>query len=184
MLFAIQMFWPRDLAMAWLPLVRELVTNAPGRHRPEAMAALLRDLCGLLSAALPDAQFGLWEYVEDPEQASEDYQSWCEGTVIDVDEESEHADPEEDAYAFVTLLLLLEDGGEAQARIWSASERIPDGEEASRRAYERWLDLIPSLDFRTVESTAIFVRPGAEGLGVMAPMLAEEHYHHLVPLIG
>ena len=182
MLFAMQLLLPTEDA-TWLPQAWQVIRDAPKDTHPEELAHTFRRVCEMLEGSLDNVHYGLWEYIAEAEEAESDYHEWCEGTVLDVDEEAEDADDEETAYAFVTMLLLLEDGGAAQSRIWAESERIPDGEEATLQAYRRFLQLIPQLDFATVHSCALFVRPGDGGFGVMESMLREEHYHHLVPVL-
>jgi hypothetical protein len=182
MLFAMQLLVPRDDA-TWLPLAWSILRDAPQNTHPEELAGTFRALCDLIRAALPDVHYGLWDYIAEAEDAEEEYQQWCEGTAVDIDEELEFQDADETTYAFVTILLLMEDGGAAQSRIWAESERIPEGEEATIKAYGRFLDVIGQLDFATIQSCALFVRPGDGGCGVMESMLREEHYHYLVPVL-
>ena len=129
----------------------------------------------MVRSTVDSVHYGLWEYIAEAEDAESDYHEWCEGTVVDVDEESEFANDDEQSYAFVTLLILMEDGGAAQSRIWAETERIPEGEEATLKAYARFLEVVPQLDFSTVHSCALFVRPGDGGHGVMESMLREEY---------
>ena len=139
------------------------------------------DTLAVVRRLLPEAHYGVWDYVDDDARALEEYEQWCDGTVADAETAVAPA-PGVPSYAFVTLLLLCDAGAEADLRLAAMAE-IADDDPWSRSSFDAWLDTLGALDWRAVKSDTVFVRPGDGGYGVSADALREEQYHYLQPLM-
>ena len=179
-LLALQLFVPLGRAGARAELLR-LVRGSPSEPATTDKTRFWLDALSVLRRLLPEAHYGVWDYVDDDERALEEYQQWCDGTVEDA-LSAEPPRPGVLGYAFVTVLLLCDAGAEADLRLASMSE-ITDTDPWSRSSFEAWLDTLAALDWRSVKSDTLFVRPGDGGYGVSAEMLQDEAYHYLQPIL-
>jgi hypothetical protein len=190
-LFALQLFVPADprvgpAGMGHRALLRrlresELEPTVGGKERFwRSVTSTMHDLVAL-------AHYGVWDYIDDDEQALEEYEQWCQGTIEDAQQDEpavphEHTGPDEPCYMFVTLLLLCDADADADLQLQEATEAVEE-EPWSQASFRALLKAISELDWRAVKSDTLFVRPGDGGRGVTAEALQEEHYHYLQPLL-
>jgi hypothetical protein len=184
-LFALQLFVPADPKVgparlghsALLRKLREseLEPTESGKER------FWRGVSSTLQALVGLAHYGVWDYVDEDEQALEEYEQWCQGTITDAQQDEPPA-PGEPCYLFVTVLLLCDADAEADLQLREATEAA-DEEPWSQDTFRALLEVIGELDWRAVKSDTLFVRPGDGGNGVRALALQEEHYHYLQPLL-
>jgi hypothetical protein len=184
-LFALQLFVPADprvgpAQMGHRALLRrlresELEPTVGGKDRFwRSVSSTLHDLVGL-------AHYGVWDYIDDDEQALEEYEQWCQGTIEDAHNDETPA-PDAPCYLFVTVLLLCDAEAEADLQLREAVEEA-EGQPWTQATFRALLKTISALDWRAVKSDTLFVRPGDGGRGVPAEALQEEHYHYLQPLM-
>ena len=179
-LLALQLFVPLGRSLARSELLRLLRGVSSATDTADKTRFWL-DTLAVVRRLLPEAHYGVWDYVDDDERALEEYQQWCDGTVADA-ETAEPPAPGVPSYAFVTLLLLCDAGAEADLRLAAMSE-IAEDDPWSLSSFEAWLDTLAALDWRAVKSDTVFVRPGEGGYGVSADLLREAQYHYLQPLL-
>lgn len=178
-LFALQVFLPLPAADSLradlVQAVRQMPDHSSFSAKNDAYAHIVR----LLHAHVGGFQLGVWDYFEDNNVAKAEWDQWCEGTEADAREA-----PAPDPYRtgslqmFVTILLLMAHG-KAADRAMCAACAMPEGTEWTRQTFGRLLAVLPTLNFATVSSDAIYVRPGVMGGGVSAAELGEEHYQYL-----
>lgn len=164
-----------------------LVRSAPAEQTYAAKARLYHKLGQALADAEDRYVSGVWDYVEDPGRADEEYRSWREGTVADAAEEAQEAQAQKaqgpgDAggrsYMFVTVLFLMKKGGASDQFVCELC-RMPEGVYWRKGTFERLFRSLRQLNFASVREDAIYVRPGEGGVGVREETLSEEHYGHL-----
>jgi hypothetical protein len=180
-LFALQVFLPLPAAdTARYGLVDAI------RQTPDACDFATKNASygRVVQALLPHTQsfvMGVWDYIEDHDRANEEFRSWCDGTENDANEAAP-ADPYRSGplHMFATLLFLMAHGKAADRVICEAC-RMPEEVYWQRATFARLLSSIPHLNFATISSDAIYVRPSGPG-GVTAEELAEEHYGYLKKL--
>jgi hypothetical protein len=66
-----------------------LIRSAPAEQTYAAKARLYHRLGQVVADAEEKYVSGVWDYVEDPGKAEEEYRSWREGTVADAKEEAQ-----------------------------------------------------------------------------------------------
>jgi hypothetical protein len=178
-LFALQVFLPLPAADSLRHDLVETVRRMPDQSGFAAKNDAYAHITRLLHAHVGGFTFGVWDYFEDNDVAKREWQQWCEGTEADA-REAPAPDPYRAGAAqmFVTLLLLMAHG-KAADRMMCEACRMPEGTEWTRQTFGRLLAVLPQLNFATVSSDAIYVRPGVMGGGVTAAELGEEHYQYL-----
>lgn len=181
-LFALQIFLPLpDADTARFGLV-DLVRTAPDRIDFQAKNDLYSRVARTLLPHTGNFVMGVWDYIEEDERAKSEFEQWCEGTENDAEE----AAPT-DAYRsgklhmFVTMLFLMAHEKAADRMICEAC-RMPEGTEWQKKTFGQLVSVLPHLNFATISSDAIYVRPAASG-GVTAQELQAEHYGYLRKLV-
>lgn len=181
-LFAIQVFLPIPASdTARFGLV-DIVRRTPDQCD---FATKNASYAAVVAALLPHTQsfvMGVWDYIEDHDRAVSEFEQWCDGTENDAGA-APPADPYRSGqlHMFTTLLFLMAKGKAADLAMCEAC-RMPEGTEWHKRTFARLLSELPQLNFATISSDAIYVRPGSTG-GVTAAELAEEHYSYLRKLV-
>ncbi|MFO0676899.1 MAG: hypothetical protein U0169_10210 [Polyangiaceae bacterium] len=181
-LLALQMFFPLPAAEPLRLALQSLVARAPDGASFEAKAAFYRAVVDAIVPWVTVATRGVWDYVEDPGRADDEYRGWCEGTVRDA-MEPKPADAggryrQGQGHTFVTLLFLVKQGSNTDTTICERC-RMPEDTYFTRAAFHHILTGIPLLNFATVRGDAIYVRPGEPEQGVLESELAEPHYEYL-----
>jgi len=181
-LFALQIFLPLPQADAARFGLVDLVRAMPDRTTFQQKNELYARVGQTLLPHTGTFNLGVWDYIEEHERAQAEFTQWCDGTEND----AEGAAPV-DAYRsgrlhmFVTLLFLMAHGKAADRMICEAC-RVPEGTEWHRRTFGKLLSTLPHLNFATISSDAIYVRPAGTG-GVTHQELQEEHYTYLRKLV-
>ena len=123
---------------------------------------------------------GVWDYVEDPDRAEAEWKDWTQGTVADAIEAKETESPFRGGrrYTFLTLLFLLAKGG-ATDRFICEHCRMSEDFMWRKGTFMYLLDAIPTMNFASVRSDAIYLRPGMGAPGVTEEELGLEHYSYL-----
>ncbi len=138
-----------------------------------------------VASLLPHTQnfvLGVWDYIEEHDRAMSEFEQWCDGTENDAGD-APPADPYRAGplHMFTTLLFLMAHGKSADRTMCEAC-RMPEGTEWQRSTFARLLSVLPQLNFATISSDAIYVRPASSG-GVTSAELAKEHYAYLRKLV-
>ncbi|MCA9572722.1 MAG: hypothetical protein KC656_33010, partial [Myxococcales bacterium] len=135
-----------------------------------------------LLAVADQLQYASWEYLDDPGEAEDAYWGWLEGTAQDAREEQPWRYPDDASYAFVTVLVLAPARG-LTGRLLDELTDIEDEDGVSADLLDHLLRMLPTLDFPSVTSDVVMVRPGRGGWGVMETQLGDGTYHHLGPVL-
>ncbi|MCB9679576.1 MAG: hypothetical protein H6737_31005 [Alphaproteobacteria bacterium] len=181
-LFAVQVLYPLAMTGSLSEDLVEAVRSAGDWMSPHDKTDWYDGLADALLEQAPHLQFASWEYLDDPEDAMEAYWGWVEGTAEDAEDEAGMPHRDEGHYGFVTVLILAEEGG-ASAGMLQPLGDIEDEEGVRFDLLEHMLRLLGSLDFGSVTSDVVMVRPGAGGRGVSETRLGDATYHHLGPVL-
>jgi hypothetical protein len=127
--------------------------------------------------------YGVWDYVEDPDRAEEEYEQWCSGTLRDSEEARLAPTPPpyrdgDPRYMFVTCLALLEKGSPADAMVCEAC-RVPEPFMWTRATLVNLLRNFTMLNQLYVREDALFVRPIDERFAVRKSELETDDYDYL-----
>ncbi len=181
-LFALQVFLPLPQADSARRALVEGIRCAPDAsgfgHKNQFYA-------GVAAALLPHKEhfrMGVWDFVEEHERAQTEFETWCKGTIDDA-KNAPPADPYRSGglHMFVTVLLLMARDQAADRTICEAC-RMPEGTEWQKETFAHLIGTLPNLNFATVRSDAIYVRPARDG-GITVEELGEDHYAYLHPLV-
>lgn len=178
-LFALQVFLPLPAADSLRHDLVGTLRVMPDRSSFNGKNEAYGRVSSLLLAHVGSFHLGVWDYFEDNDVAKSEWDQWCQGTEADA-REATAPDPYRagSLQMFVTILLLMAHGKAADRMMCDACA-MPEGTEWTRRTFGKLLSVLPRLNFATVSSDAIYVRPGAMGGGVTATELAEEQYAYL-----
>lgn len=181
-LFAVQVLYPLALTGSLqLDLIRT-VRRGPERMSAEAKNAYYDGLADLLLRHSAHLQYAAWEFIDDPDEAKEVYWNWLEGTAIDAEDEANEPYRDEAYYGFVTVLILAEAGGSAAEMLASLTD-VDDEDGVRSDLLEHLVRLLGALDYGSITSDVVMVRPGAGGRGVAETLLGDDTYQHLGPVI-
>lgn len=193
-LFVLQVFLPMETTAHLRGWLRGLMAESGERRTRAEERAFFQKAAGALLEQQKDFAYGVWDYVEDAESAAREYQGWTRGTVEDARSAAEErraltrnappgrAAAQAGGYMFATFLFLLRKGRAAD-RIVCEECRMPTEHWFTRGTFGRLLHRIPGqLHYGTVRSSALYVRPGEDDVGISTDELAEPHYEYLKPL--
>ncbi len=178
-LFALQVFLPMPMADSARHGLVEAIRAMPDQCTFEHKNQGYGRVTAALMPHVPSFAMGVWDYFEEHDRATEEFKQWCEGTEQDA-RQAPAPDPYRGGplHMFATILLLMAHG-KAADRMMCEACRMPEGTEWTRQTFARLLSTLPRLNFATVSSDAIYVRPGGSGGGVTAAELGEPHYQYL-----
>ncbi|MEZ4318595.1 MAG: hypothetical protein R3F61_13865 [Myxococcota bacterium] len=181
-LFAVQVLYPLALTGSLTGELIEAVRAAGDWMAPTDKNAWYDAFADLLLQHGPHLQYASWEHLDDPEEAMETYWAWLEGTAEDAEDEARQPYRDEGHYGFVTVLVLAEEGGRS-ARMIAEHCDVEDEDGVAFDLLEHLVRLLGALDFESVTSDVVMVRPGAGGRGVSETLLGSATYHHLGPVL-
>ena len=183
-LFAVQVLYPLALTGSLQLDLLRTVRRGPERMPADAKNAYYDGLADLILKHAAQLQYAGWEFIDDPDEAMEVYWNWIEGTAVDAEEEAAEPYRDEAHYGFITVLVLAEAGGAAAEMLASLTDLGDEGDDEGVRAdlLEHLVRLLGALDYETVTSDVVMVRPGAGGRGVTETLLGSDTYQHLGPV--
>ncbi len=178
-LFCIQVFMGLPQAHAFHDELAALLAAAPPGQNFQGKNAFYGRVLEILRPHGMLIERGVWDYVEEPDRAEAEWQSWTQGTVADaLEPRAESPFRGGRRHVFLTLLFLLGKGG-ATDRFLCERCRIPDDQMWQKATMMHLLDAVPLMNFSSVRSDAIYLRPGMGAPGVSEEELGEEHYAYL-----
>lgn len=186
-LFALQVFLALPEAGALHAELKKHIAQAPPNQGFAGKNAYYRHLANLIRPWTPRFERGVWDYIEDAEEAEEEWKGWTQGTVADALEPAGGPGGRGPYRAgrenmFVTVLALLVKGGPSDAFVCERC-RMPDNQMWKRGALMHLIDGVSMLNFASVRADAIYVRPGLGAGAVSEQELGEEHYQYLRALV-
>jgi hypothetical protein len=178
-LFACQLFLPLGPLRAEF---HRIIAAAPARTLPAARRAYYRQIVELLLASAPDFVRGNWDYTDEHDEATREYDAWCRGTIIDARERVDEVSPSSGSggrYFFLTLLFLLERGSADDRKLEQATLRPTPATRWRRATFHELLETVATLDLEALRSDAVYLCPGADELGLTAAELSAARYGYL-----
>lgn len=141
------------------------------------------DLVRYVKRAEPQFHRGIWDYTSDPAEAESEWAEWTDGTVRDFAGKRSAPDPGEPLFMFLTVALLLERRSETD-RALEKKCAIDASRLWHRSTFYALLEAIPQLDFRSVQSDAVFLCPGNLAHGLTDAELQTETYAYFHDVEG
>lgn len=136
-------------------------------------------------------EYGVWDYFEDTARSQREYEQWNKGTIIDAQEAMQeqkgmpmhpYRPAVGERFMFVTMLFMLQPGGRADRTVCELC-RIPEPMMWTKATFGRLISALPNLNYPSVRSHAIYVRPGMDEAGVSREELQDPRYAYLRKLV-
>ncbi|MFO0658945.1 MAG: hypothetical protein U0165_03795 [Polyangiaceae bacterium] len=172
--------------------MQQLIRQSPVNQNYTQKWEFYRDYCRLLLSAASRFEFGVWEFSEGS-GAEEEYEEWLRGTEADTaasvsqgavagsNQHDPYRDAGENRYGIAMALFLVQDGSNSDAAIRRITT-MPQSAFWTRQTISTLLNGIGYINFATVKSDAVFVRPGHEAYALTYSELRTERYQYLRPL--
>ena len=165
-LFAIQIFTPLAQSEPLREELHRTIVAAPERVSPIGKHRFYSDLVNAVLQAGPTLVLGHWDYTNDPEEASREFLEWTDGTIRDATDAARHPpDTSLERFMFLTLAVLIERKSDTDRAMEKACA-IPRERLWKRATFKALLLEFLKLDFRRVQSDAVFLCPGSVVRGV------------------
>jgi hypothetical protein len=179
-LFAWQVFLGLPEAYSLHEELKKLVAAAPDEQNFGGKNVYYKRLVALMQPWVGRFDRGIWDYVEDPSAAEDEWKKWTQGTVRDAIEPREGRGPYRGTREnmFVTVLLLLAKGGPSDSFVCERC-RMPDDRMWQKGALLFLLEMLPMLNWSSVRGDALYIRPGLSAGSVTEEELGEDHYKYL-----
>lgn len=186
--FVLQVFLPLDIASPLRQRLHEIVRATAQRATYADKWNFYRLLSETIGPWAPHFEYGVWDYVEAPELAEAEYQKWCLGTVQDMQDAAEieaiaaaYRQSGGPRHMFITLLFLMRRGAASDKYVCEMC-RIPEATWWTKETFRGMLSSIAALNFESVRSDAVYIRPGLDERGITGQELALEQYQYLKKL--
>ncbi len=176
----------RDLSVR--AQLHSLVAMAPSEQSLAEKRAFYSDMSSLLLPHIGDFVLGYWDYVDDPDRAEKEFDTWCAEIEKVVGAEVPDDEPAQGAYRsargdhfLVSIAFLLQKGGTSDLTM---AERCDFPEESyfKRSTFAYLLATAPMLSYATVRADALYVVPGSDEDALTIDELRGEGYEYLHPL--
>jgi hypothetical protein len=183
-LFALQVFLPLPKAEPLRQYMQNAIISSPENASPTQKVAYYRAVCERIAQHQDDFEMGVWDFMEDSSRAQAEFDQWCKGTVEDAtsgappDANPQGMYRQSPGYMFATLLFLVRAGSNSDDTLRERC-RMPDSEMWRKSTFSHLLRGISLLNFASVRSDAIYMRPYSEPFAVTQAELGEEHYEYL-----
>ena len=159
---------------------------------PEQKFQFYKRISAVLRQNIPFVDYGYWDYITDPDDAADEFNSWVseiqasmateeEELGADVDEEFRLSS--EKCYVVVTMAFVLEYSS-AQSSFIAQVEAIGEDDYYSQVGFQKLVDAIPYVDFDYSLGDAVFIMPGNPEDGFSWTDMRGEGWEYLKPIMG
>ena len=159
---------------------------------PSQKKTFYKRISALLRESVPFFEYGYWDYLTDPDEATDEFNDWVtevEASMATVEEELGAEIDEaqrlsnEKNYVVVTLAFLLE-YGERQGELIELVESIGEEDYFTPIGFQKLVDAINYIDFEFSDGDAVFIMPGNEDDGFSWTDMRGEGWEYLKPIMG
>ncbi len=149
-------------------------------------------IASVLRQNVPFIDYGFWDYLTDPDDATDEFNSWVSeiqaSMATEEEEMGEEIDEEfrlsaERCYVVVTMAFVLEYSSE-QSSFISQVEGIEEDDYYSQIGFQKLIDAIPYIDFEYSLGDAVFIMPGNADDGFSWTDMRGEGWDYLQPIMG
>jgi hypothetical protein len=169
-----------------------VIASGDASESPAQKKVFYKRISALLRESVPFFEYGYWDYLTDPDEATDEFNDWVtevEASMATVDEElgSEIDEAQrlsnEKNYVVVTLAFLLE-YGESQGELIEIVESIGEEEYFTPVGFQKLVDAVNYIDFEYSDGDAVFIMPGNEEDGFSWTDMRGEGWEYLKPIMG
>jgi hypothetical protein len=169
-----------------------VIASGGESESPAQKKIFYKRISALLRESVPFFEYGYWDYLTDPDEATDEFNDWVtevEASMATVDEElGEEIDEaqrlsNEKNYVVVTLAFLLE-YGESQGELIEIVESIGEDDYFTPAGFQKLVDAVNYIDFEYSDGDAVFIMPGNEDDGFSWTDMRGEGWEYLKPIMG